>query len=106
MGAAWDVRWTQSEEADLRRLWNADCPTAQISNVIGRSRGSILGKARLMNLPIKLTRNGLPPDQSRATRAEIEARRREIPEDTRSMTACLMGDPLPGRSALDRRVAA
>lgn len=27
----------------------------------------------------------------------------QIPKDTRGLTARLMGDPLPGRSALDRR---
>ena len=30
-------------------------------------------------------------------------RLKEIPEDTRSLTGYLCGDPLPGRSALDRR---
>lgn len=27
-----------------------------------------------------------------------------IPDDTRSLSARLLGDPLPGRSALDRRI--
>lgn len=31
--------------------------------------------------------------------AEIMRRLREIPEDTRSLTGRLLGDPLPGRSA-------
>lgn len=38
-------------------------------------------------------------------RASAEALMNEIPEDTRSLTASLMGDPLPGRSALDRELA-
>ncbi len=33
----------------------------------------------------------------------VMARLAEIPADTRSKTARLCGDPLPGRSALDRR---
>lgn len=36
---------------------------------------------------------------------ELEARLAEIPPDTRCLTARFFGDPLPGRSALDRRSA-
>jgi hypothetical protein len=39
---------------------------------------------------------------SRPKPGDIEARRAEIPADTRSLTARIFGDPLPGRSALDR----
>lgn len=38
-------------------------------------------------------------------REELAARLAEIPADTRSLTARIFGDPLPGRSALDRRQA-
>lgn len=44
-------------------------------------------------------------NQHSATRDAIEARLAEIPEDTRSLTGRICGDPLPGRSALDRRGA-
>lgn len=41
----------------------------------------------------------------RALKAEeVEARMAEIPEDTRNLTSRAFGDPLPGRSALDRRL--
>lgn len=36
---------------------------------------------------------------------EYEARKSEVPTDTRTLTQTLLGDPLPGRSALDRRRA-
>lgn len=36
----------------------------------------------------------------------IEQRLSEIPSDTRDLTGRIFGDPLPGRSALDRRNAA
>lgn len=39
-------------------------------------------------------------------KAELEARLAEIPDDTRTTTARVFGDPLPGRSALDQRRAA
>jgi hypothetical protein len=35
--------------------------------------------------------------------ADIAARLSEIPADTRNLTQRINGDPLPGRSALDRR---
>lgn len=38
----------------------------------------------------------------RVQREDIEARMAEIPYDTRDLTARIFGDPLPGRSALDR----
>lgn len=39
----------------------------------------------------------------RQVRSDVEARMAEIPRDTRDLTARVCGDPLPGRSALDRR---
>jgi hypothetical protein len=39
----------------------------------------------------------------RASKDEAAARLAEVPADTRSLTSRLAGDPLPGRSALDRR---
>lgn len=41
-------------------------------------------------------------EDSAAGRADVMARLAEIPPDTRSITARLFGDPLPGRSALER----
>lgn len=40
---------------------------------------------------------------SRVNASILSARLSEIPDDTRDLTARLCGDPLPGRSALDRR---
>jgi hypothetical protein len=39
----------------------------------------------------------------RVTEEELSERKAEIPSDTRTVTAQFCGDPLPGRSALDRR---
>lgn len=39
----------------------------------------------------------------RLTPEELGERLSEIPPDTRTVTAQFCGDPLPGRSALDRR---
>lgn len=43
---------------------------------------------------------------SRIDRETLAARLSEIPQDTRPLTARIFGDPLPGRSALDRRAGA
>ena len=45
-------------------------------------------------------------DMDRTISEDVAARLAEIPRDTRDLTARLMGDPLPGRRAIDRRVAA
>lgn len=37
-------------------------------------------------------------------KADAEARRALIPDDTRNLSARAFGDPLPGRSALDKRL--
>lgn len=39
----------------------------------------------------------------RAASDDVDERLQEIPHDTRTKTARLCGDPLPGRSALDQR---
>jgi hypothetical protein len=38
----------------------------------------------------------------RPTPAELRRLAREVPPDTRDVTGQLLGDPLPGRSALDQ----
>lgn len=43
--------------------------------------------------------------RDRMTQADLEHLKRTIPPDTRSFTARAFGDPLPGRSALDKRRA-
>lgn len=41
--------------------------------------------------------------ERRVSDHEVQARLAEIPRDGRSVTGVILGDPLPGRSALDRR---
>ena len=45
------------------------------------------------------------PEVRKCKREEAERRMAEIPADTRSLSQRIMGDPLPGRSALDKRHA-
>lgn len=46
---------------------------------------------------------GIPPREIRPNLSDVAARLAEIPADTRSLTARIFGDPLPGRSALHRK---
>lgn len=59
-------------------------------------------RARLIHPSPSMTRvdANVRPSQS-----DLARRRAEIPKDTRDFTQRFCGDPLPGRSALDRRRA-
>lgn len=61
---------------------------------INRNRGS--RPLRRVTSTATRTAAGAPSD------TDIEKRLREIPQDTRSLTGRLFGDPLPGRAALDQ----
>ena len=43
------------------------------------------------------------PYMSPAAKREAERQLAELPPDTRGLTAKICGDPMPGRSALDRK---
>lgn len=48
---------------------------------------------------------GLTYPTGKIPREVWEARLAEIPQDVRNLTQRICGDPLPGRSALDRRAS-
>lgn len=45
-----------------------------------------------------------PQDMSPKAKRDAERLLRQIPPDTRGLTARICGDPLPGRSAKDRKL--
>lgn len=45
----------------------------------------------------------VPRDLVHKVRTDADAAKQIVPKDTRDLTARFCGDPLPGRSALDRR---
>lgn len=55
------------------------------------------------HLPFKPAPEPVLHPRSSVTKIDWAARLAEIPRDTRSLTARIFGDPLPGRSAFDRR---
>ncbi len=61
---------------------------------------------RLMKEHGELRRRAAIPRPGYIDKSVIEERLSEIPADTRDLTGRIFGDPLPGRSALDRREVA
>lgn len=70
-----------------------------------REQKNLRRRARKENCAF-LTPVGVSRATREATKNDFLARLAEIPPDTRSLTARIAGDPLPGRSALDRRYSA
>jgi len=94
----------------LARLFNVDAETVR------RALEPGYGEKRAVQLKRARDRRGgkeVRPSYSNVVRAQFgrvseeEFRRaaRLIPKDTRDLTGVLMGDPLPGRRALDQRSA-
>lgn len=81
---------TKQELADYRKLAAYGSLKSMTEDGIGRAAAGL--------------RNDVFRRDS-ATRAEALARLREIPSDTRDLTGRICGDPLKGRSALDKRLA-
>lgn len=50
--------WTADDDAQLKHLWAAHSST-EIARIVGRGRGSILGRSRRLNLHYKASRGGL-----------------------------------------------
>lgn len=66
-------------------------------------RNAQLHARRMAERPATAKRINRVPDTSPELRRDAASRIAEIPKDTRSVTGRILGDPLPGRSALDRR---
>lgn len=76
----------------------------QIAKKLGVDRDWL--REKLVGFDRRTIKSGTAIDFEK--RAHVDAMRLKalIPADTRDFTARLMGDPLPGRSALDKRRAA
>src|SRR5688572_5737070 len=98
--------WSTDEDALLCKLWRNDGLSGrEIGAIIGKSRSAILGRARRLDLPLRNPATAKPRSRlwSKKEASQPTYTRRVKPqfvEDSRSVTSRLMGDPLPGRSAL------
>lgn len=96
MSAPTGTAWPPEQVALVLRLWNEDGLSArEIGAIVGRSKNAVIG--------IVHRGNRRSPGRVLVRPAKVRERF-AAPEDiadTRSMFARMMGDPLPGRSALD-----
>lgn len=99
--------WTDEEVQILYRLFIKEgmkVPKIVRSGQLpGRTVGSIrtrLTKCRVVNDRFEQATSDQVSEDYFKRKAEMDARIRELPKDTRSKTAVLMGDPIPQRSAL------
>lgn len=102
--------WTGEEDAILRREYpwrGSGCE----DSLPGRTPKAIVYRAFILG--VRLRRDGSTNHSAESATSRPlpdNAPKRgpifPIPEDTRDLTARFCGDPMPGRSALDRRAGA
>ncbi len=100
--------WRMSEDKIIRENYRDFGVSACLKLLPNRARSSLIGRAHRLGLnttiidPIVRAEHGAPNRKSRPIPdAELWRRREAMPADTRSITGIILGDPLPGRSALD-----
>jgi hypothetical protein len=84
--------WLAIEDQVLRNLHGLGIPLSKIAAALGRSVPAV-------NYRLARLRAQTAIRERQARDADLESRRPQRPAST---TALLMGDPAPGRSALDR----
>jgi GcrA cell cycle regulator len=63
------MAWTETQIADLKRLWTAGRSTSQIGTALGVSKNAVIGKAHRLNLPARtspIRRSSEPKHPKRA----------------------------------------
>lgn len=68
-----------------------------------RLKNSTNRKAKRLSKPRTRENHVVEDHKNRPTAAEAAAAIASVPADTRGVTARMLGDPLPGRSALDKK---
>ena len=99
-----NVRIPQALYPEAQRLYAAGKGYRQISAALGVSETSV----RRMVGKLEVIRVGGDRRYTERVEEKIAAKKllRQIPPDTRNLTARIAGDPLKGRSALDKEQAA
>lgn len=111
------VKFSEEAIEEARRLMNAETPWAEIGRKLGCNPDTIrrrldpkwreyrAAQIRSVKHADGYVNMNRVSEVRRSRRDEADRRMAEIPEDTRSVSQRIMGDPLPGRSALDNRNA-
>lgn len=96
--------WTDEECAALLHLRDEKhCSFTRIDDHLLRSRGNAAGKYQSLKKLAAKDAGQTPSDKAPAEVLAERATRRAL--SPRDLTAAVFGDPLPGRSALDRMLA-
>ena len=98
--------WTEQEDALLRELY-PDMSIHECAERLGRSYNSVQSRAN-KHLGLKsYVKPHVHKIKTFISRVDRDWRKllEEIPEDTRTPGQKIMGEPLPGRSALDKQRA-
>jgi len=94
---------SEALKAEARRLRAREMSFSEISHALGISRTHARRLVNGMARPPKPPADGgTGHSASRKANADALRLRRAVPADTRDLTSFICGDPLPGRSALDR----
>lgn len=98
-----NLAWTETQIADLKRLWTAGRSASQIGTALGVSKNAVIGKAHRLNLPARASpiRRDFKPKQPKRVllpRQEPKPKRPPViqPRPQRhGSPSCLwpMGDP-------------
>lgn len=100
--------FTKSEDAILIRYYETEGPSGLLEFLPHRTKDAIRHRARKLGLKSTKKRGPSSPTRvfrfraSRVPEEDFLRLKAQIPDDTRDLTGRLCGDPLPGRSALDR----
>lgn len=92
--------WTDDEDAKLKQMWSTT-RASDLAKIFGCSGATILRRGRALGM------RGKPLVQLRGSAGLVTASppRPHVPDDTRSRVEFMLGDPMPGRSALDQMKA-
>ena len=122
MSAPRGTAWSDEDERLLVALWNSGASGSEIGVIMHRSKNAIIAHAwrrglmgrgpshvpleqrRTTSIRQRIVGHGTGPRP--VTPGEAAAALAAIPQDTRTPMQRMMGDPLPGRSALDRQKGA
>jgi hypothetical protein len=95
-------RWTEAEDITMTREYKKR-GTKELAKRLGRTPEAIRWRARKLRL--STYNRGTVRTVRLQFLKDVEDRLAEVPEDTRTTAQQILGEPLPGRSALDRKLA-
>jgi hypothetical protein len=97
-----NVRIPQALHVEAQRLRAAGKNYREISESLNVSCTSVRRMVGALEVIRVVNRQ---PAENTSDKATVRKLLKQVPPDTRGLTARIAGDPLPGRSALDQQVA-